>query len=85
MQDSGAVVRADVMEGPDKRSKGTGTVLFETPAEAHTAMCMYPVSKGDVKPSGGQEGVRRPAAVVSWSRGVWMGRLRLMLVNGNGG
>ncbi|KAI8812370.1 hypothetical protein BJ742DRAFT_673974 [Cladochytrium replicatum] len=38
---AGNVVRADVMEGPDRRSKGTGTVLFETPQEAQNAIAMF--------------------------------------------
>ncbi|KAJ3060904.1 hypothetical protein HK102_009318, partial [Quaeritorhiza haematococci] len=38
---AGNVVRADVQEGPDRRSKGVGTVLFETAAEAHAAISMF--------------------------------------------
>ncbi|RKO91210.1 hypothetical protein BDK51DRAFT_37530 [Blyttiomyces helicus] len=36
---AGSVVRADIMEGADRRSKGVGTVVFETPAEAAQAIC----------------------------------------------
>ncbi|TPX58835.1 hypothetical protein SpCBS45565_g07902 [Spizellomyces sp. 'palustris'] len=35
---AGTVLRADVMEGPDRRSRGMGVVLFETAEEAHHAI-----------------------------------------------
>ncbi|KAI9366018.1 hypothetical protein DFJ73DRAFT_806692 [Zopfochytrium polystomum] len=38
---AGPVIRADVHEGPDRRSKGTGTVVFEAPGDAHNAISMY--------------------------------------------
>ncbi|KAJ3202311.1 hypothetical protein HDU82_007447 [Entophlyctis luteolus] len=36
---AGNVVRADVQEGPDRRSKGSGIVAFETPEDAQNAIC----------------------------------------------
>ena len=38
---AGNVVRADVQENPDGRSKGTGIVVFETVEEANNAIAMY--------------------------------------------
>ncbi|KAJ3034896.1 hypothetical protein HK097_004367, partial [Rhizophlyctis rosea] len=38
---AGQVIRADVHEGPDRRSKGTGVVLFETAGDAQHAISMY--------------------------------------------
>ncbi|KAJ3288061.1 hypothetical protein HK104_008346 [Borealophlyctis nickersoniae] len=35
---AGNVIRADVLEGPDKRSKGSGTVVFESPHEVQSAI-----------------------------------------------
>jgi len=37
----GNVIRADVLQGPDGRSKGSGTVLFETKFEAKKAIQMF--------------------------------------------
>ncbi|KAJ3157612.1 hypothetical protein HDU86_003264 [Geranomyces michiganensis] len=38
---AGRVTRADVLEGPDRRSRGMGTVVFETPEEAANAISMF--------------------------------------------
>ncbi|KAJ3193587.1 hypothetical protein HDU82_002761, partial [Entophlyctis luteolus] len=38
---AGNVVRADVQEGPDRRSKGSGIVAFETPEDAQNAISMF--------------------------------------------
>ncbi|KAI9017315.1 hypothetical protein BC832DRAFT_544185 [Gaertneriomyces semiglobifer] len=38
---AGNVIRADVMEGPDRRSKGMGIVVFETIPEAQHAISMF--------------------------------------------
>ncbi|KAJ3152636.1 hypothetical protein HDU89_001329 [Geranomyces variabilis] len=38
---AGRVARADVLEGPDRRSRGMGTVVFETPEEAANAISMF--------------------------------------------
>ena len=37
----GRVVRADVLMDDSKRSKGCGTVLFETAEEAAHAVCIF--------------------------------------------
>lgn len=37
---TGKVVRADISEGSDGKSKGHGTVQFETPLEAVNAVCI---------------------------------------------
>ena len=36
----GNVVRVDIAEDQDKKSKGFGTVVFETPGEALSAVCI---------------------------------------------
>ena len=36
----GNIIRADILVGPDRRPKGSGTVLFETPGDAANAICM---------------------------------------------
>lgn len=41
---AGNVVRADVKETPDRRSKGNGIVVFETADEARRAICKYLIS-----------------------------------------
>ncbi|TPX56228.1 hypothetical protein PhCBS80983_g04698 [Powellomyces hirtus] len=38
---AGHVVRADVAEGPDRRSRGMGTVVFETAEQAGNAISMF--------------------------------------------
>ncbi|KAJ3113772.1 hypothetical protein HK100_001885 [Physocladia obscura] len=38
---AGSVTRADVQEGPDRRSKGSGIVVFETSADAQNAISMF--------------------------------------------
>ncbi|KAI9094349.1 hypothetical protein DFS34DRAFT_629094 [Phlyctochytrium arcticum] len=38
---AGSVVRADVLESSDRRSKGVGTVLYETAAEAQAAISTF--------------------------------------------
>ncbi|KAJ3334358.1 hypothetical protein HDU76_000051 [Blyttiomyces sp. JEL0837] len=47
---AGAVVRADVHEGPDRRSKGTGIVVFESPQDVQNAICGGPMGG---RPHGG--------------------------------
>ena len=37
---TGNVVRVDIAEDQDKKSKGFGTVVFETPGEALSAVCI---------------------------------------------
>jgi RNA recognition motif-containing protein len=37
-RDIGTIIRADILTGPDGRSKGQGTILFESPAEAEAAI-----------------------------------------------
>ena len=40
---SGNVVRVDIAEDSEKKSKGFGVVVFETPAEAVQAVCIFSV------------------------------------------
>ncbi|BGP15831.1 hypothetical protein JCM10213_005685 [Rhodosporidiobolus nylandii] len=38
---AGSIIRADVKIGPDGSHSGTGTVVYETPADAQNAIAMY--------------------------------------------
>ncbi|CAG8516575.1 3284_t:CDS:10 [Diversispora eburnea] len=40
-RNAGNIIRADILVGQDRRSKGSGTVLFETPGDAANAISMY--------------------------------------------
>jgi RNA recognition motif-containing protein len=41
---AGNIIRADVLLDTTGRSKGQGTVLFESPGDAQKAIRMYPLS-----------------------------------------
>ncbi|CAG8434874.1 12894_t:CDS:10 [Ambispora gerdemannii] len=40
-RNAGSIIRADILIGHDGRSKGSGTVLFETPKDASHAISLY--------------------------------------------
>ncbi|KAK9717264.1 g-strand binding protein, variant 3 [Basidiobolus ranarum] len=40
-REAGSVIRADLIMGPDRRSKGQGTVLYEFPGDAEKAISMF--------------------------------------------
>ena len=40
---AGNVVRVDIAEDNEKKSKGFGTVIFDTPAEALQAVCILSI------------------------------------------
>lgn len=45
---TGNIIRADILVGPDRRPKGSGTVLFETAGDAANAICTLCLSIGFV-------------------------------------
>ncbi|GAA5856004.1 hypothetical protein JCM9279_003371, partial [Rhodotorula babjevae] len=69
---AGSIIRADVKMNPDGSHSGTGTVIYETPQDAQTAIDMYNGFALDV---GGQQSVlevrhdRFPLAFAGGARG----------------